>query len=173
MDRTNVEDWNGQFCDFWLHRKFYSIFMFLYILESLFGCFSDMNTCCYGFWCLPCLFGDNAEKIDGSNCIGMCLAYWCLLGCDLCWIPHLMKRKKLREKFNFKQETAKDCLVTAFCAGCAVCQEARELESRGNSSKFISTNIFFSTCFLCCFRNWAKCGFPGYKSTCRVWTSTG
>ncbi|CAF3560568.1 unnamed protein product [Rotaria socialis] len=119
MDEANVEDGRRKPS---IHANDWN--------ESLCGCFSDLKICCCGWCCLPCLFGDNAEKIDGSSCVGMCLAYWLLAHCDLCWVPHLMKRKKLREKFHFKEDTAVDCLVTAFCAPCAVCQEARELKLR-------------------------------------------
>ncbi|CAF3737532.1 unnamed protein product [Adineta steineri] len=98
--------------------------------ESLFGCFSDIKTCCCGFCCLPCLFGQNAEKIDGSSCVACCLAYWITGACSLCWIPHMIKRKVLREKYLLKPDPCHDCLVAACCGPCGVCQEARELKSR-------------------------------------------
>ncbi|CAF0759820.1 unnamed protein product [Adineta steineri] len=108
--------------------------------ESLFGCFSDIKTCCYGFWCLPCLFGDNVEKIDGSSCVGCCLAYWASSTCFLCWIPHMMKRKVLRQKYLLEEEPCHDCLVTACCGPCAVCQAARELKSRSGAQR--RPNVF-------------------------------
>lgn len=108
-------------------------------LESLFGCFDDMGICCCGFWCLPCLFGDNAEKIDGSSCVGMSLLYWLLGSCYVCWVPHMMKRKALRQKYRLRPEPCNDCLATLCCSGCAVCQEARELKARGlHFTKFTS-----------------------------------
>ncbi len=122
--------WKGSLFNFIYQQVLYSKFIFVYFLESLFGCFDDINTCLCGFFCLPCLFGQNVEKIDGSNCVGCCLAYWCLGGYYLCWIPHLMKRKVLRQKYLLKEEPCNDCLTTAFCGPCAVCQEARELNAR-------------------------------------------
>ncbi|CAF0722778.1 unnamed protein product [Adineta steineri] len=103
------------------------------LAKSLFGCFSDIKTCCCGFCCLPCTFGDNVEKTDGTSCIGCCLAYWVSSACYLCWVPHMMKRKVLRQKYLLKPEPCHDCLVTACCGPCAVCQEARELKSRGGA----------------------------------------
>lgn len=90
-----------------------------------------MRICCYGFWCHSCLYGENAEAIDGSSCVGNCCLYHLLGSCSLCWIPHMRKRKVLRDKFRLEGESWKDCLVSACCAGCSVCQEARELKARG------------------------------------------
>jgi Cys-rich protein (TIGR01571 family) len=118
--------------------------MFVYMLESLFGCFDDMPSCCYGYWCLPCAFGTNAEKIDDSSCVGMCLAYWVLGSCYLCWIPHMMKRKVLRQKFSLKPDPCDDCLVAAFCGPCGVCQEARELKAKGMYS---TIRMLYHMCF--------------------------
>jgi len=101
--------------------------------EQLFGCCDDLGSCCYGYWCLPCLFGSNTEKIDDSNCVLMCCAYCCLAQCYLCWIPHWLKREKLRNKFGLKEDPCGDCPVTLFCGPCAVCQEAREMKSRDRS----------------------------------------
>ncbi|CAF1097836.1 unnamed protein product [Adineta steineri] len=101
--------------------------------ESLFGCFDDIGICFWGFCCPASSFGRNAEKIDGSSCVGCCAAYCVLAHCSLCWVPHFMKRKVLRQKYLLKEEPCHDCLVTAFCGPCAICQEARELKSRGGA----------------------------------------
>jgi Cys-rich protein (TIGR01571 family) len=39
------------------------------------------------------------------------------------------KRQALRQRYGL-QEDCNDCLATAFCTACAVCQEARELKFR-------------------------------------------
>ncbi len=44
------------------------------------------------------------------------------------------KRKALRNRFGL-QEDCNDCIVTTFCASCAICQEARELKFRSASSQ--------------------------------------
>jgi Cys-rich protein (TIGR01571 family) len=94
----------------------------------------DCDSCCYGFWCEPCLFGSNANKIDGSNCICMCLAYTCLADFGMCWLLHYMKRKSLRDKFNLREDpSCGDCLTTLCCGPCALCQEARFLKQQGKS----------------------------------------
>ncbi len=98
-------------------------------LGGLFDCFNDVGICIYGWCCPPCLYGENAEKIDGSSCCGQACA-WCLLAeCSLCWLIHMGKRESLRRRYGL-QEDCNDCLATAFCAACAICQEARELKYR-------------------------------------------
>jgi Cys-rich protein (TIGR01571 family) len=95
-------------------------------------CCKDCGICVFGYFCLPCLFGQNAEKIDNSSCCGMCCVYILAAECYLCWVPHMMKRKRLREKYGLKENPeCGDCLTTLCCGPCAVCQEARELKSRG------------------------------------------
>ncbi|CAF1252769.1 unnamed protein product [Rotaria sordida] len=102
--------------------------------ESLCGCFDDYSSCCYGFFCTPCLFGSNAKKINDHNCFFMCCLYSILTSCYLCWIPHLFQRQLLREKYNLKENpSCGDCLTTLCCGPCAICQEAREIKSRKRS----------------------------------------
>ncbi|UJR20411.1 hypothetical protein I4U23_023542 [Adineta vaga] len=101
--------------------------------ESLFGCFDDFGTCLCGWCCAPCLYGQNAEKIDGSSCCCQCFLYTILIPCYLCWVPHCLKRKTLREKYGLREDpSCGDCLTTFFCGECALCQEARFLERQGN-----------------------------------------
>lgn len=105
--------------------------MFIFI-DGLFSCCDDMGVCCFGYWCLPCLFGKNAEKIDGKNCCLMCCLYGLSSSIYLCWLPHLFERQKLRKKYNLKEDPAcGDILATVCCGPCAICQEARELQARG------------------------------------------
>lgn len=101
----------------------------LYFLAGLCDCFDDCGICCYGWCCAPCLFGENAEKIDGSNCCAAgCI--WCLLSnMGLCCLYHTGKRNTLRQRYGL-QEDCNDCVTTACCANCAICQEARELKMR-------------------------------------------
>ncbi|CAF4153603.1 unnamed protein product, partial [Adineta steineri] len=99
--------------------------------ESLFGCCDDCKTCCCGLCCTPCLFGQNAEKIDNSNCCVWCCTYMCLTDFYLCWVPHYMKRQLLRQKYNIREDpNCNDLLATIFCSPCALCQEARFLKHR-------------------------------------------
>ncbi len=105
---------------------------FYTIIESLFGCFDDCNTCVYGTCCTSCLFGRNAEKIDESNCCAACCAYLCLSNCFLCWLPHYFKRRALREKYGLEEDPkCSDLPATICCSPCAICQETRFLKHNG------------------------------------------
>lgn len=134
IDMSLESPWNGK-----LEMFVHFTFIFRYFVETLCGCTKDCGVCCYGYWCTPCLFGSNAKKLEDKNCFLMCCAYLLLTNCYLCWIPHMFQRKKLRQKYNLKEEPAGDCVVTLCCSPCALCQEAREMKSRG---KLIAMNIF-------------------------------
>ena len=65
-------------------------------------------------------------------------------GVYLCWVPQYFERQKLREKYKLKPNpSCGDCLTTGLCSACAVCQEAREIESRGNSWIIVFTLFFY------------------------------
>ncbi|CAF3818630.1 unnamed protein product [Rotaria sp. Silwood1] len=97
--------------------------------SGLFDCCDDCGICLYGWCCTSCLFGENAEKIDGSSCAGTCCLWYLLTQCNLCCLIHMGMRKALRDRFDL-EEDCNDCLATTFCASCAICQEARELKYR-------------------------------------------
>lgn len=96
---------------------------------GLCDCFNDCGLCCYGWCCTPCLFGENAEKIDGTNCVAAGLIWYLLTGLGCCCVYHMGKRRTLRQRYGL-EEGCGDCAITTFCASCAICQEARELKIR-------------------------------------------
>jgi len=95
-------------------------------------CFDDCGICCYGCWCTACLYGENAQQIDGSDYDDACFTY-CFAGRNIfAWIPLTDNRRALREKYGLPEEPCDDCTVMSFCTPCAVCQAARELKIRSN-----------------------------------------
>ena len=106
------------------------------IVEKLFDCCNDGKICCYGCCCTPCLFGSNAKKIDGKNCFLMCCIYGLASNFYLCCVPHYFERQKLREKYSLKEDSCGDLPATICCSPCALCQEAREMKSRGQFGFF-------------------------------------
>jgi len=101
---------------------------------GLCGCGDDCSSCCLTCWC-PCItFGQIAEIVDsGSTSCGVSGTLYALLlhftGCACCY--SCSYRKRLRSKFNLEEKPCGDCLVHFFCEYCALCQEYRELKSRG------------------------------------------
>ncbi|XP_028260534.1 cornifelin homolog B-like [Parambassis ranga] len=110
MAKKATEDWDG----------------------GLFDCFEDTKTCCYGFWCCPCM------ACTVSNRFGEC---YCLPLCDICspaafvscGVPlfappvTLGLRAAIRNKYNIKGSVCKDILASCFCMWCTWCQMHREL----------------------------------------------
>ncbi|GAY58928.1 hypothetical protein CUMW_190620 [Citrus unshiu] len=117
--------------------------------SGLCDCFSDCSTCCLTYWCPWITFGRIAEIVDqGSSCkftnvIGhkIVLHAACGVNCALYFIIAWLTgcscllscgyRSKMRHQYMLKDSPCGDCLVHVFCELCALCQEYRELKSRG------------------------------------------
>ncbi|KAJ0104692.1 hypothetical protein Patl1_19123 [Pistacia atlantica] len=95
---------------------------------------------------LPCVtFGQVAEMVDDGNIacctsimlyMGMCFGLCVGIGLCCKWKYGLCKqtaeyRTKLRNKFNLAESPALDWVTHLCCHCCALCQEYRELQSRG------------------------------------------
>ncbi|XP_023651733.1 placenta associated 8, tandem duplicate 2 isoform X2 [Paramormyrops kingsleyae] len=81
---------------------------------------SDCGTCCYGFWCLPCMGCSIASEMDE---------------CCLCGLS-LPMRSVYRTKYNIKGSLCKDFLVHYCCFICSVCQLKRDIEKRKEQGIF-------------------------------------
>ena len=104
------------------------------------GCCDDVGICCKSF-CCPCIqYGQNHNAINagGSGC--QCLIF-CLLGIfDLSWCVGCPFRTALRKRWGIEGNQCVDCLAQAFCACCAVSQEAREIKLRMGTPNSNSSN---------------------------------
>lgn len=102
--------------------------------SGLCDCCSDCSTCCLTCWC-PCItFGRIAEIVDkGSSSCGATGALFfvisSLTGCGCLY--SCTYRSKMRRQYMLKEGPCGDCLVHFCCESCALCQEYRELETRG------------------------------------------
>ncbi|KAM5566844.1 cell number regulator 2 [Rosa sericea] len=102
--------------------------------SGLLDCFSDPKSCCLTLWC-PCVtFGQIADIVDkGSTSCGASGALYALIafvtGCSC--IYSCFYRSKLRQQYTLDESPCGDCLVHCFCEYCALCQEYREIQSRG------------------------------------------
>lgn len=97
-----------------------------------------------GAWfCGSCLFGrvssrqksfpnNDGDMFNGScviHAVSVCLAVW--------WIPQMLRRSVVREKFGISGGGCSDCLVSTFCAPCSMSQMNMELKSRAATSASI------------------------------------
>uniref|UniRef100_A0A8C6L3U3 Cornifelin n=1 Tax=Nothobranchius furzeri TaxID=105023 RepID=A0A8C6L3U3_NOTFU len=94
--------------------------------SGLFDCFEDASTCCYGFWCFPCL---------ACTVTGRFGEFSCLPACDIfCGGPvppvALAMRVAMRNKYGIKGSIGKDLMTSCCCAVCSWCQMHRELKHR-------------------------------------------
>ncbi|KAH8495993.1 hypothetical protein Peur_055312 [Populus x canadensis] len=101
---------------------------------GLCDCFDDWRNCCVTFWC-PCItFGQIAEIVDkGSSSCGVNGALYALISCVTCCpcCYSCFYRAKMRQQYLLRETPCGDCLVHCCCEYCSLCQEYRELKSRG------------------------------------------
>ncbi|KAH7839150.1 hypothetical protein Vadar_000473 [Vaccinium darrowii] len=102
--------------------------------SGLCDCCDDVPNCCITFWC-PCItFGRIAEIVDkGSTSCGASGALYALimyLTGHAC-VYSCFYRSKLRQQYTLPESPCNDCCVHCCCETCALCQEYRELKSRG------------------------------------------
>lgn len=100
---------------------------------GLCGCFNDMAICCYGCWCLPCLYGENSSKAsDGGSCCCPATLFCLCMYCP--WLVCCISgptRTVIRSKYHLREAPCSDCCVHFWCTCLAVCQEGREIKIRG------------------------------------------
>ncbi|XP_032380854.1 protein PLANT CADMIUM RESISTANCE 9 [Etheostoma spectabile] len=103
--------------------------------SGLFDCFEDVATCCYGFWCCPCLAITVSERFGENRCLPLCDI--CTPAIAYCGIPPcvvrpavLSLRVAMRNRYGIKGSLCKDIAAACCCETCAWCQMHRELKHR-------------------------------------------
>ncbi|GJP36152.1 hypothetical protein CLOM_g20672 [Closterium sp. NIES-68] len=126
---------------------------------------SDCKICCLGFFCSPCLFGTNREMLTGdeSECCRCCCSFYligvaaelaAIQGYPLAFVTYLFPlftsqtRAEIRRTYGIQSEAhcmcrdpsplserVCDCCIHAWCLGCALCQESRELMRRPTAGR--------------------------------------
>nr|XP_040031122.1 cornifelin homolog [Gasterosteus aculeatus aculeatus] len=113
MSTQPLEDWNTDFCD----------------------CFEEANTCCYGFWCCPCLASTVSVRFGESRFLPLCdvcsVTVFVVTRIPLCVPPAALSlRAAMRNRYNIKGSICNDLAVSCFCGWCSWCQMHRELKHR-------------------------------------------
>ncbi|XP_026201633.1 cornifelin homolog B-like [Anabas testudineus] len=95
--------------------------------SDLFGCFSSVTTCCYGFWCCPCLAFTVSKEFEENRCFPLYDLLFPAAGLSL--------RVTMRNRYGIKGSLCSDVAISCFCGLCSWCQMHRELDIRkGNTS---------------------------------------
>ncbi|XP_034558629.1 cornifelin homolog isoform X2 [Notolabrus celidotus] len=102
---------------------------------TLFDCCDDMSTCCYGFWCCPCLACTVSGKFGDNRCLPLCdifsPAITAACGLPLCVPPAALSvRVGIRHRYGIKGSLCRDIATSCFCEWCSWCQMNRELKYR-------------------------------------------
>uniref|UniRef100_A0A671VNH1 Plac8 onzin related protein 6 n=1 Tax=Sparus aurata TaxID=8175 RepID=A0A671VNH1_SPAAU len=116
MANNQPTDWNTGLCD----------------------CFEDASTCCYGFWCCPCLACTVSGRFGENNCLPLCdiISPAILTACGIPMVvpPAVLSlRAAIRHKYNIKGSLCKDICVSCYCTSCSWCQMHRELKLRNQA----------------------------------------
>ncbi|XP_013869717.1 placenta-specific gene 8 protein [Austrofundulus limnaeus] len=101
--------------------------------SGLCECFEDPNTCCYGFWCGPCLAGTVSRRFGENHCLPLCDICGIFLSTYFCspmFVPPaaLSLRVAMRTKYGIKGSMCKDIAISYCCGICSWCQMHRELK---------------------------------------------
>lgn len=124
----------------------------------------DYDILTYGFFCTPCLFGENAHSVTKHpSCVAYALSYSVLilsaqvtgviissivmpqnvllpsvLGAVLAnaVIGHYAgnMRRQIRDKYNIEGSAFEDFCIHFCCSPCGVCQEAHEIRYQSNTN---------------------------------------
>ncbi|KAK6305425.1 hypothetical protein J4Q44_G00242050 [Coregonus suidteri] len=111
---------------------------------GLFDCCQDMNSCCYGFWCCPCLACSTTGEFGESTCLPLLdiIGPACMVafGVPIIVPPaSLSMRVAVRHKYGIQRSLCEDIMASCFCVWCSWCQMAREIKEHKKSCTFITT----------------------------------
>uniref|UniRef100_A0A3B4WHZ7 Cornifelin homolog A-like n=1 Tax=Seriola lalandi dorsalis TaxID=1841481 RepID=A0A3B4WHZ7_SERLL len=106
---------------------------------GLFDCCDDINSCCYGFWCCPCLACTVSGRFGENRCLPLCdicsPAITSAFGLPCCAPPAALSlRVGIRHRYGIEGTLCKDITTSCFCMWCSWCQMHRELKDRKKNS---------------------------------------
>ncbi|XP_028300351.1 cornifelin homolog [Gouania willdenowi] len=111
--------------------------------SDLCSCCQDVSSCCYGFWCCPCMACTVAGNFGENRCVPLCDIFSPSV-LSACSIPLftppavLSLRVGIRHKFGIKGSICNDIATSCVCMWCSWCQMHRELKYRKNQPKVVN-----------------------------------
>lgn len=117
VDGTDRGGWSNGFCD----------------------CCSPMGTCCCAFWGPCCLYGKTDSRLrdpqlkDGRYCSSGCALYTFISILGFHWIPLMMKRTEIRDRFHIRGSCCGDYCAALCCSCCVLVQNEKEVDARSNA----------------------------------------
>uniref|UniRef100_A0A3P9J159 Plac8 onzin related protein 6 n=1 Tax=Oryzias latipes TaxID=8090 RepID=A0A3P9J159_ORYLA len=110
--------------------------------SGLLSCCDDMSSCCYGFWCCPCLACTVAGSFGENRCLPLCdicsPAALSSFGIPLCVPPAgLSLRVGIRHMYGIKGSLCRDIATSCICVWCNWCQMHRELKIRNRDTSVV------------------------------------
>uniref|UniRef100_A0A8C9YGG5 Cornifelin n=1 Tax=Sander lucioperca TaxID=283035 RepID=A0A8C9YGG5_SANLU len=101
--------------------------------SGLFDCGENASTCCYGFWCCPCLACTVSEKFGENRCLPLCDMVGPAITALIFGIPvgavppaGLSLRAAMRTRYAIEGTLCRDIVISCFCGWCNWCQMHRE-----------------------------------------------
>ncbi|KAE8151983.1 PLAC8 family-domain-containing protein [Aspergillus avenaceus] len=102
--------------------------------NSFWDCCSPFGTCCMSFWLPCCLHGKTHSRLDDpylkehSYCNGSCCLYTLTSYIGFHWVPLMMQRTKIRQRFGIDGSGCGDCCSACCCPCCVMMQNEKEVE---------------------------------------------
>ncbi|XP_069009281.1 uncharacterized protein [Embiotoca jacksoni] len=111
--------------------------------SGIFDCFEEINSCCYGFWCCPCLACTVSNRFGENYCLPLCdiCSPAALAACGIpLFVPPagLSLRSAIRNRHGIKGSLCNDILISCFCGWCNWCQMHRELRHQKKNPTVIN-----------------------------------
>ncbi|XP_054644618.1 cornifelin-like [Dunckerocampus dactyliophorus] len=111
--------------------------------SGLCDCFENASTCCYGFWCCPCLACTVAGRHGENRCLPLCdicsPAVFTAFGIPMFVPPAVLSmRTSIRKTYRIQGSICEDIAVSCFCMWCSWCQMHRELKDQNKTTTVVN-----------------------------------
>lgn len=113
-------------------------------LPRIFGCGDQGDTCIVGWLCPIVRASDTYHALEVADyvrsllCLGALFALPSVFGYIAVSIAYIKGRAMIREKTGLAKDLYRDLLCICCCQSCAICQEARHIESMRSGARVMN-----------------------------------